>query len=1321
MKKISFIAVFALVCNFAIAQIQQTAFRGAFAPAPTAMWTQGWTNFDPNAAVYADVTTPVTADITSNVTWTKDKVYELTRLITVRNNATLTIQAGTVIRSNALASALVITRGAKLIANGTAAEPIVFTSNNIAGSRSRGNWGGIVILGKARYNVNNGVNYIEGISQNINTEFGGGLTPDDNDNSGSLKYVRIEFAGFVFSPNNELNGLTLGAVGKGTTIEHVQVSYSNDDSFEWFGGSVNCKYLVAFNGLDDDFDVDNGFKGIVQYGLSIKDPSGADISTSEAFEVDNNAAATATTVAWGDTTSPIFSNITCVGPVERAALTNATTLNSFHDKSLRLRRASAPQIFNSIFVGHAKGLVINDQLTAGNAIAGTLKFKNNLIASALPLQATSGINATTSGSNPVTTGDIATWFATPAFDNKTYTNSSGLLTRPYDTTNGQNYKMIVDNNDTVNSDLRPASIDATTGASFTDAAFNNLITISGAPGVSPRTYCQGEVAPALTANLTSTGVSLRWYTTATATIFTTVAPIPSTSAAGTKSYFVAEVDALGAVSSRAAVLVTTLASPTVALGTITSTFTADGAVATTNVGPQIGTTTAFTYTIPAVAEATSYFWTVPLGATIVSGQGTNTISVNYANVASGVFKVGNITVQAANAANGEGCRGKAKTLAITATLPIAPAAITMTDAALPLVLNAITNVSAPRKLTSFAAYMGTTTPLTLTATAVPAARVDGYVWQLPAGVNLLNIGTQVDLTPPVLVNGVLTEVPGLDLVLNFNSYPFTVPVSVPGAGNVYYQITTKLYSSGTRIVTGRIIQNARAATGNLPAIVAFNRELTNLTNEGVPVYPAFPTTYSTNVITVNFAGVTAANTHAYLSATGVNTNSMRIGVIAGNRVGASVTNNAAAVNPTTTSTAKLLTLTAVVPTAPAKVTGQIAALCGGTSYNYTITPSLLASSYAITAPAGSVVTANNTLVTYVTTLSGANETTPNASTATGTATLVFNKTTKMFTVNVNHTLAAPTAGHIHLGAPGTSGSVVFGFASAVSPINYTSAALTDAQIADLEAGNFYVNLHTAAFPSGEIRGNLVAQATTANTLRTSDLMFTVTYPAGFVATVAAPQSLLVSAVNGIGTSALSRTLILSTLVPAVGAITSTTGNITQFNQSLTAKVFTVPTNVLYTGYTWTASNGAVITAGQGTNTVTVDFSGVVGTLSTTSSIITVVGTNGCTSSAVKSTTLKYNASALRLRQETVVDATEVYPNPVTSVMNVDVTASAAGVLDIAIYSLDGTVAVSAKSIALKAGVNTITENVSSLNKGIYVVQLVNSSNGEIITKKLIKN
>ena len=103
---------------------------------------------------------------------------------------------------------------------------------------------------------------------------------DDADNSGALSYVRIEFAGYPFQKDKEINGLTLGSVGSGTEIDHVQVSYSNDDSFEWFGGTVNCKYLVAYKGWDDDFDTDNGFSGKVQYGLSLRDSKIADTSQS---------------------------------------------------------------------------------------------------------------------------------------------------------------------------------------------------------------------------------------------------------------------------------------------------------------------------------------------------------------------------------------------------------------------------------------------------------------------------------------------------------------------------------------------------------------------------------------------------------------------------------------------------------------------------------------------------------------------------------------------------------------------------------------------------------------------------------------------------------------------------------------------------------------------------------------------------------------------------------------------------------------------------------------------------------------------------------
>jgi hypothetical protein len=942
----------------------------------------------------------------------------------------------------------------------------------------------------------------------------------------------------------------------------------------------------------------------------------ADISTSECFESDNNAAGSDTTLAsqpYGDFTSAIFTNFTCIGGNARPnGAGGFVTPNSLHDKALRLRRASQLKVFNSIFLDFKKGLVIESLSSNAAAIADKLKFKNNILVG--PTAATFASVNTSTSSTP-TTADVNAWFASNG--NNAFATNTGLLTMPHDTTNATNY---------VGLDYRPVvGSDAAKDASFTDSSLSGLIVLTPAPGVtSPLKYCKGAVAPALTARLTSNGVSFRWYTkdvtfvtakpVAPATVgittqvvdpFTTTPPTVATSVVGTKSFYVAEVDASGAESVRAKIDVVVSASPLIALGTITSTLTADGSVATAAVGAHIGTIpgvtpTQLTYTVPASTEVgvESYLWTVPLGANIISGQGTNTIVVNYANVASGIFKVGNIGVQAVNGPIGIGCPGVMKTLAITAALPKSPAALRMTDAALPIPTSGIVPA-----VTSFARYMGTTIPLTLTATAVPEAGV--YNWELPTGVNLLDLGAVQSTTTAF-----------------FSVFPFTIPSSRPTAiGNQYYQVISTRYTSGIRIVTAsRFVVGGRLPNGVIVAPVGGTMStattpvfIPNAVGEpftevnGVTVDPAFPSITSTsNVINVNFAGVSNANTHNFTSVAGISTNVLRIGVRSINGVGVSISPNDAAINPTTTSRAKLLTLTAIRPAAP-KVTGQIASLCGGSSYSYTITPSVLASSYDITAPTGSIVTS----------------------------------------------------------------------------------------------------------------ASMMANAT--NTLRTSDLMFTVMYPAGFVATVAAPQSLLVSAVNGIGTSLLPATVRLSTLVPTVGTITSTTGNITQFNQALTAKVFTVPTNVLYTGYTWTASNGAVITAGQGTNTITVDFSGVVGTLSTTSSIITVVGTNGCTSSAVKSTTLRYNAAALRLSKETVVSATEVYPNPVTSVMNIDVTVSTPSVLDIAIYSLDGTVAVSAKSIALQAGVNAITENVSSLNKGIYIVKLINSSNGEVITKKLIKN
>lgn len=1320
MKKNYFIALLALVCNFAMAQIQQTSYKGAFAPAPTAMWTTGWTNFDPNNASYGVTTVQVSADVTSNTTWTANNVYQLNGLINVRNNATLTIQPGTVIRSSLVASALVITRGAKLIANGTAAAPIVFTSNKDAGSRLRGDWGGIVILGRARYNINNGVNFIEGLTQTVLSEFGGGTTPDDNDNSGILRYVRIEFAGFVFSPNNELNGLTMGAVGKGTTIENVQVSYSNDDSFEWFGGSVNCKNLVAFAGLDDDFDVDSGFKGVVQFGLSIKDPAAADISTSEIFEVDNNATGAETTtaqLAYGDFTSPIFSNITCVGPNARPGVAAPAAL---HDKALRLRRASRANIYNSIFLDSRRGLSIESvsSNTAYNATTPTAIFKNNTIASPIPLVLDVTPFAGAAGANAAT----QTWF-NASTNVAITTGSAGILTRPYNATSATNYNLITDNIDATGIDYRPASLDATTGASFADTKINGFLVIGNAPGVTPTiNYCRGAVASALTANLTANGVSLRWYSVATTptatTVFTTTGPVPSTSTVGSKPYYVGEVDANGALSAVATITVVIAPSPTVALGTITGP-TVIGSLGTpvpvTNFGSYVGTTTTATFTVPASTEnvlgvpvVTSYFWTLPLGVNLISGQGTNTIVVNFANVPGGVLKIGNIGVQARNA---ELCGGALKTLAIAATLPAAPKLV-MNDPALPLKVNVLPILPSPVAVTSFARYMGTTTPLNLVATAVIAP--SSYVWELPTGVNILPVGSSTTTT------------------VFYNLYPFIgsgLSSAPTGAGNVFYSITTVAYTDGTRIQTGRIRRNARAATagvGGLPAITAFDNPLTNLTNEGVVVSPAYPITSSTsNVISVNFNGVTSANTFAYdivNATTGAITPTyvVRIGVRSRNGVGASVTSNAAAVNPPTSSTAVQLRLTAVRPAAPSviKMTNDVVSTVTAvtviskfvgtnTPFTLTATPSVLSSSYTWELPAGvNLVSLPSSLSTNVISVDFAG--------------VVPGTTSLYIGVKAVNGIGVSVTSNTLL-TPATSSSAKLLKLTATLPAAVSVVAGQIAGVCGNSAYNYTMtasllaNSYVITAPAGSVVTSASNLVNNSNVLATSDLIFTVTYPAGFVATTAAPKSIVISSVNGVGSSLLNKTVALSTLMPAIGVVTGSLA----YNSLSGDQIYTVTPVIGATQYVVTLPVGAVLVS-QVLNVITANYSAVI----TPTSTLKVVAINACgVSSAIKSITLSLTTPVARIasnnQEVNTVTATEVYPNPSTNVFNIDITASIAGSVQVNVFTFDGNM-VSTKSIQLQEGNNTITEDISSLNNGIYFVQIANSSNNEVIVKKMIK-
>jgi hypothetical protein len=357
------------------AQIEPTTYRGAFAPAPVAQWTDNWTNWDPQNASYAAPTVTVTGVIAANTTWTKNNVYLLQGLVFVDSLVTLTIEAGTVIRGDATttASSLIVQRGAQIIANGTPCNPIVFTSSKAIGARVKGDWGGLIILGRAINNQSNNVN-IEGIGvTNPRARYGG---TDNADNSGSLKYIRLEYCGFVFAANNEINSLTMGSVGSGTTIDYVQTSFGNDDAFEWFGGSVNAKHLVSYRNLDDDFDTDFGYSGTVQFGLAVRDPQISDapaVSTSEGFESDNDGAGSTLTPK----TSASFYNITQIGAFRcgsNAGGITQPTADGFR-RGARLRRRTELKIFNSIFMNNWRGLLVD-----ANTLLGPVTFKNNIIA-----------------------------------------------------------------------------------------------------------------------------------------------------------------------------------------------------------------------------------------------------------------------------------------------------------------------------------------------------------------------------------------------------------------------------------------------------------------------------------------------------------------------------------------------------------------------------------------------------------------------------------------------------------------------------------------------------------------------------------------------------------------------------------------------------------------------------------------------------------------------------------------------------------------------------------------------------------------------------
>jgi hypothetical protein len=287
--------------------------------------------------------------ISSNITLDANKDYTLTGQVFVKNNATLTIPAGvTVFMSKnddpANKSSLIITQGSKLFVNGTADKPVVFTSG--ATTKAPGDWGAIVVLGKAPTNVVTG--NANGLAVSADTKYGG---VESADNSGSIKYLRVEYAGGINPEAEEewdidkVSGLHLASVGSGTTIDHVMVSHSRDDGFQFVGGTVNATHLIAYNNGDDDFDFDYGYTGKMQYVISYRGQlNSTHALRANALESYNDK--------WPTTniplTRPVISNMTIIGPQGTEANTNL-------NQAVYIRKGTRFVLENSIIAEYSKG------------------------------------------------------------------------------------------------------------------------------------------------------------------------------------------------------------------------------------------------------------------------------------------------------------------------------------------------------------------------------------------------------------------------------------------------------------------------------------------------------------------------------------------------------------------------------------------------------------------------------------------------------------------------------------------------------------------------------------------------------------------------------------------------------------------------------------------------------------------------------------------------------------------------------------------------------------------------------------------------------
>jgi hypothetical protein len=665
-----------------------TNYKGAFPVTdntPATDWSSGWSNFDPqNTAYPSTATLTVSADITASTTWSG--VVLLQNKVYVKNNATLTIQPGTIILGDkATQASLIITRGAKLNAIGTVSQPIVFTSNQAAGFRLPGDWGGVVLLGLAKNNQPGGVANIEGIAPTTDTQYGGSF---DTDNSGTIKYVRIEFAGIALELNKEINGITFGSVGSGTTVDYVQVTQSGDDSFEWFGGTVNCKHIISYRATDDDFDTDYGFRGKVQFGLIIRDKDLSDaIGDSNGFESDNDAAGS----TGQPKTRPVFSNVTLVGAKGNGTVT--LPVGEKHERAFRLRRNTATSVFNSIVTGFEKGLYCEGAAVVNNLNGDTLVFANNILTNfATPTWIANNTN--TQVASPATTAWYQSWWGT---DNNDSTSTLAQV-------NWVNIFTAMGT--TPDARLANGSV-ASTGANFVDSKFFSVIAPTAS--VTSVSYCQNATATALSATASS-GNMLKWYNVATGGLALSAAPVPNTTAPGTYTYYVSQANSNNDESVRVAinVIVNGLPSTPVISASGSTSFCTGGSVVLSSsaVTGNTWSTTATTQTITATTSGTYSVVVTDTNGCTASSVGT---TVNVSNAPAPT-----VSASATQACSGE---------TVTLTSSTADSYTWSTGATTQTIqLTATGTATVTTTNADACAGVGASTPITVTFTQTPSAQ-----------------------------------------------------------------------------------------------------------------------------------------------------------------------------------------------------------------------------------------------------------------------------------------------------------------------------------------------------------------------------------------------------------------------------------------------------------------------------------------------------------------------------------------------------------------------------------------------------------------------